>query len=76
MPISDEESVTLSKDKWRDQEFRNRTLLAWSGLARQKYEGGSESGIATTDLIFLVVALAGGGLLVAYLWKVHVRRRA
>lgn len=73
MPISDEESLALARDRWRDQEFRNRTLLAWGAYTHQKYGPGT-SGIPVTDLVFLMTSLAVGGVLTGYLWRLNKKR--
>lgn len=73
VPISDEESLALGRGQWRDQEFRNRTLLTWQAFADQKYGEGT-SRLPAADLVFLMTSLAIGGGLTGYLWRLNKKR--
>ena len=67
MPITEEESLVLG-DRWRDQAFRNRTLLSWSRMAEEKYGSGASDWAGVRYMLFSGsgVVLAG---MVLYLWR-------
>ena len=73
MPITEAESLVLG-GRWRDQGFRNRTLLSWSRLADEKYASGGSGSVGARYMLF-----AGSGLVLAgmvlYLWRLKRRSR-
>jgi len=73
MPITEEESLILSSS-WRDQAFRNRTLLSWNKIASEKYKMKTNIWRSPRLLIF-----SGSGFflvgIVAYLWRLKKRNR-
>ena len=38
VPVSEEETISLGKEKWSDQEFRNTKIAEWTRFAQIKYE--------------------------------------
>ena len=68
MPISEEEAIALGRDRWRDQTFRNSTLLQWGAVAERKY-GTHGSWLPLADMILLLTGLVFGGILTGYLWR-------
>jgi len=67
VPISEEESLALG-ERWRDQAFRNRTLLSWSRLAAEKYGSGGTEWAGGRYALFSGSGLALAGM-VLYLWR-------
>ena len=71
VPITEEESLALG-DRWRDQAFRNRTLLAWSRLAAEKYGSGASGWAGARYMLFSGSGLVLAGM-VLYLWRLKRR---
>lgn len=71
MPITEEESLVLG-DRWRDQAFRNRTLLSWSRLAAEKYGSDAAGRAGARHLLFSGSGLVLAGM-VLYLWRLKRR---
>ncbi len=71
MPITEEESLSLG-DQWRDQAFRNRTLLSWSRLAAEKYGSGPSGWTSGRYALFSGSGLVLAGMIL-YLWRLKRR---
>ncbi len=71
VPVKEEESLVLG-DRWRDQAFRNRTLLSWSRLAAEKYGSGASGWAGARYLLFSGSGLVLAGM-VLYLWRLKRR---
>ncbi len=71
VPITEEESLALG-DRWRDQTFRNRTLLAWSRVAAEKYGSGAAGRPGARYMLFSGSGLVLAGM-VLYLWRLKRR---
>ena len=69
VPIPEAEALQLAGEKWKDAEYRNRTLSEWAGFARKKYEAGG----ATTGLLANLPGLAA--LLVFIAMVLYMKRR-
>ena len=62
VPLSEEEAMALLDDgRWRDAEYRNRTMSEWAAGARRRYGGEEGFGRNLPALLALVV---GGGMYV------------
>lgn len=70
MPVTEEEAGILGREKWRDQSFRNSTLLEWGKLANEKY-GGNADQLPLTDKIVLFGSLIFGCVMIGYLWRLN-----
>ena len=70
MPVTEEEAEILSREKWRDQAFRNSMLLEWGRLADEKY-GSDSSRVPISDTIVLLTSLIIGCVLTCYLWRIN-----
>ncbi len=73
MPVTEAEALALT-DRWKDAEFRSRTLAAWTAFAREKYgsaQGGAGAGWGDTLTLAFSASVVGG--MAVYLWK--YRRR-
>ncbi len=71
VPITEAESLTLG-DRWRDQAFRNRTLLSWSRMAAEKYGSGASGWAGARYMLFYGSGLVLAGM-VLYLWRLKRR---
>ena len=70
MPVTEEEASVLGREKWRDQTYRNSTLLEWGRLANKKY-GGNADQLPMTDKIVLLGSLIFGCVMTGYLWRLN-----
>lgn len=73
MPLTEQESIELGRERWRDQAFRNRMLLEWGRVVEQKY-GADAFKMPMSELILL---WGSGGLslvLIGYLWWLKRKR--
>lgn len=71
MPITEKESLILG-ESWRDQAFRNRTLLSWSRVAVEKYGSGTSAWSDLRYMLFSGAAVFLGGMVI-YLWRIKRR---
>ena len=68
VPLTEEEAMALLDDgRWKDVEYRNRTMAEWATIARGRY--GSDSGWRNLPALF---ALVVGGVMYAYLRRKKV----
>lgn len=68
-PVSEAEALALA-DRWKDAEFRGRTLSAWTAFAREKYGGAQgDRGASWADALTLAFSAMFTAGLVAYMWK-------
>ncbi|MBM3263492.1 MAG: hypothetical protein FJY97_08730, partial [candidate division Zixibacteria bacterium] len=74
MPVTEEEAIALGTGEWKDQAFRNRTLLAWGATLEQKYGAGA-SGSPATEAVVLLGSGALGLALIGYLWRIKRKQR-
>ncbi len=62
MPVTEAEALALA-DRWKDAEFRSRTLAAWTAFAREKYGpaqgGGRQAGRTRSRWFFRRASRAG-----------------
>jgi hypothetical protein len=69
MPVSETEALALA-DRWKDAEFRSRTLSAWTVFARKKYgETGGDRGMGWVDALTLALSATLTVGMVVYMWK-------
>ncbi|MCZ6636056.1 MAG: hypothetical protein O7G87_21885, partial [bacterium] len=71
-PVSEAEALDLGK-KWRNPEFRSRTIAAWTAFARKKYGEPQEPFLIQAMNFFTLFFPVGiAGAMVVYLW--YMRR--
>ncbi|MSS71255.1 MAG: extracellular solute-binding protein [Candidatus Latescibacteria bacterium] len=69
MPVSEAEALALA-DRWKDVEFRSRTLSAWTVFARKKYGGAQgDGGMGWVDALTLAFSATLMVGMVVYMWK-------
>lgn len=70
MPVTEDEAMALGTGQWKDQAFRNQTLLNWGAMVEKKY-GSSASGAPVTEAVILLSSGVLGVVLIGYLWRIN-----
>ena len=76
MPLSEDELFDLARRKWKDDEFRTRSILEWTLFARKKYrEIGGRDSLFYIRYVLPIITITFGAVLVVYLWRLKPTRQ-